>query len=85
MTQTTQPTDYPAGAGPLPTVPGVEVEHEWVQGKAGRIHIARAGDRSLPAIMLVHGFPQHWYSWRGVIGELAKEAHLVVPDLRGAG
>lgn len=86
MTQTTtQLSEYPAGAGPMPEVPGVDVTHEWYDGKAGRLHVARAGDPSLPAIMLVHGFPQHWYGWKGVIAELAKEAHLIVPDLRGAG
>lgn len=79
------PVDFPAGAGPLPEIPGVEVEHEFHQLPAGRFHVARIGDRSLPAIMLVHGFPQHWWGWRGVIAELAKEAHLIVPDLRGHG
>ncbi len=87
MTQSssTQPADYPPGAGPMPDVPGVHVDHEFYDLPSGRFHVARAGDRSLPAIMLVHGFPQNWYGWRGVIGELANEAHLIVPDLRGAG
>jgi pimeloyl-ACP methyl ester carboxylesterase len=86
MTQTsTTPSDYPPGAGPLPEIPGVEVEHEFYDLPGGRFHVARAGDRSLPAVLLVHGFPQHWYGWRGVIAELSKEAHLIVPDLRGAG
>lgn len=35
--------------------------------------------------MLVHGFPQHWWSWRGVAGALDGKAHLVLPDLRGSG
>ncbi len=83
--RTIQPLDYPAGAGPLPEVPGVEIEHEFYDLPAGRFHVARAGDRSLPAIVLVHGFPQHWWSWRGVIQELSQEAHLIVPDLRGSG
>lgn len=80
-----QPVDYPAGAGPLPEITGVAVEHEFYDLPAGRFHVARAGDRSLPAILLVHGFPQHWWSWRGVVQELAKDAHLIMPDLRGSG
>lgn len=82
---TLEPIDYPAGAGPMPLVPGVEIEHEFYDLPSGRFHVARAGDRSLPALLLVHGFPQHWWEWRGVIAALAGEAHLVVPDLRGSG
>ena len=80
-----QPVDYPAGAGPMPEIPGIAVEHEFYDLPAGRFHVARVGDRSLPAIMLVHGFPQHWWSWKGVVAELAEEAHLIIPDLRGSG
>jgi pimeloyl-ACP methyl ester carboxylesterase len=76
---------YPAGAGALPEIPGVAIEHEFYELPAGQFHVARAGDRTLPAIMLVHGFPQHWGCWRGVVEALAGEAHLVMPDLRGAG
>ncbi len=83
--RTIEPVDYPTGAGPMPSVPGVEIEHEFYDLPAGRFHVARAGDRSLPAVLLVHGFPQHWWSWRGVIQELAGEAHLIIPDLRGSG
>lgn len=75
----------PAGAGPLPALPGIAIEHEYVDLPAGRFHVARVGDRSKPAIMLVHGFPQSWWCWKGVIERLAGEAHLVLPDLRGAG
>lgn len=86
MSATSTSTEqYPAGAGPMPDVPGVDVQHEFHDLPAGRFHVARAGDPSLPAIMLVHGFPQHWWCWRGVIQQLAGEAHLVMPDLRGSG
>lgn len=80
-----QPADYPAGAGPLPEIPGARVTHEFIDLPSGRFHVARAGDPSLPAVLLVHGFPQHWWSWRGVVQELAGEAHLIMPDLRGSG
>lgn len=78
-------SQYPAGAGPMPEVPGLAVEHEFHDLPGGRFHVARAGDRSKPAIMLVHGFPQHWGCWQGVARELAADAHLVMPDLRGHG
>jgi pimeloyl-ACP methyl ester carboxylesterase len=87
MTQATavEASDHPAGSGPMPDVPGVAVEHEFYDLPAGRFHVARAGDRSLPAILLVHGFPQHWWCWHGVIAALAGEAHIIAPDLRGSG
>ncbi|MBO9532577.1 MAG: alpha/beta hydrolase [Solirubrobacteraceae bacterium] len=86
MSATTSTTAaFPAGAGPLPDVPGVEITHEFHDLPAGRFHVARAGDPSKPAIMLVHGFPQHWWCWHGVVQELAADAHLVMPDLRGYG
>jgi len=69
----------------MPALPGIEIEHEFLELPAGRFHVARAGDRSLPAVMLVHGFPQNWWCWRGVIERLAGEAHLIMPDLRGTG
>jgi pimeloyl-ACP methyl ester carboxylesterase len=35
--------------------------------------------------MLVHGWPQNWWSWRRVIPALAESFRVVVPDLRGHG
>lgn len=87
MTQSSksEPGAQPPGTPPMPDVPGVEVDHEYYDLPSVRMHVARVGDRSLPAILLVHGWPEHWWMWRGVLGELAKEAHLIVPDLRGHG
>ncbi len=33
--------------------------------------------------MLLHGWPQHWYEWREVIGPLAERYRVICPDLRG--
>ena len=35
--------------------------------------------------MLLHGWPQHWYEWREVIGPLAECYRVICPDLRGFG
>ena len=35
--------------------------------------------------MLLHGWPQHWYEWREVIGPLAERYRVICPDLRGFG
>ncbi|WP_245601910.1 alpha/beta fold hydrolase [Hamadaea tsunoensis] len=47
------------------------------------INYVRGG--SGPTLVLVHGFPQTWYEWRGLLPELAKHYTVIAPDLRGAG
>lgn len=47
-----------------------------------RLHVARSG--SGPAVVLLHGFPEFWYSWRHQIPALVDAGFSVVaPDLRG--
>jgi pimeloyl-ACP methyl ester carboxylesterase len=49
-----------------------------------RIHIAEQG--SGPLVVLCHGFPECWYSWRHQIPALAAAGfHAVAPDMRGYG
>ncbi|MFD7006144.1 alpha/beta fold hydrolase [Rhodococcus jostii] len=36
-------------------------------------------------MVLLHGFPQHWWEWRGVLPGLAAHYRVICPDLRGAG
>lgn len=67
----------------LPSLPGVD--HEFVDAGGLKTHVALAGDPAAPPIVLVHGWPQHWWCWRHVIGELAKERRVIAPDLRGHG
>ena len=47
------------------------------------MHVAEAGEGD--PVLLLHGFPQHWWAWRGVIPRLAENHRVIVPDLRGAG
>ena len=65
----------------FPPVPGVE--HRFVEASGLRMHVAEAGAGE--PLLLVHGWPQHWYQWRGVIQRLAGTRRLIVPDLRGFG
>jgi pimeloyl-ACP methyl ester carboxylesterase len=47
-----------------------------------RLHYVEAGTG--PLVVLLHGFPEFWYSWRRQIGPLAEAGyHVVAPDLRG--
>jgi haloacetate dehalogenase len=43
------------------------------------------GNRTKPALLLVHGFPQSHVMWHRVAQQLAKDYFLVMPDLRGYG
>jgi epoxide hydrolase 4 len=48
------------------------------------MHAAAAGPDDGPLVILLHGFPEFWYSWRHQIGPLAAAGyHVVTPDLRG--
>jgi pimeloyl-ACP methyl ester carboxylesterase len=65
----------------LPEIEGIM--HRFVDVDGLRVHVAEAGDG--PAVLLLHGWPQHWYMWRGVIERLAPQFRLIAPDLRGFG
>ena len=65
----------------FPPVHGVE--HRYVEAGGLRTHVAEAGDGE--PLLLLHGWPQHWYAWRGVMQRLAGSRRLIAPDLRGFG
>jgi pimeloyl-ACP methyl ester carboxylesterase len=58
--------------------------HRTVVANGISLHVAEAG--SGPPVILAHGFPELWYSWRHQIGVLAKAGYRVLaPDMRGYG
>lgn len=48
-------------------------------------HIVEAGDPGAPAVLLLHGWPQCWAAWRGVMQAGAGQARLLAVDLPGIG
>ena len=70
-----------------PAMPVLEgVEHSFHDLPTGvRLHLASAGPADAPPVLALHGWPQHWWAWRHVIGELRGEFRLLCPDLRGLG
>jgi pimeloyl-ACP methyl ester carboxylesterase len=66
----------------LPEVPGVD--HRIVETSRLRMHVALAGEAG-PPLVLLHGWPQHWYAWRHVIPPFAARYRVLCPDLRGLG
>jgi pimeloyl-ACP methyl ester carboxylesterase len=75
----------PASPGPAWQTDGTSIiTHQRVQTNGIRMHIGEAGTG--PLVVLLHGFPELWYSWRHQLPALAKAGyHAVAPDLRGYG
>lgn len=65
----------------MPDVPGVT--HEFVRVGDLTFHVAVAGQGD--PVVLLHGFPQHWYLWHRQIPVLSKHYRVICPDLRGFG
>jgi pimeloyl-ACP methyl ester carboxylesterase len=58
--------------------------HRSINANGIRLHIAEAGTG--PLVLLLHGFPEFWWSWRHQLVALADAGyHVVAPDLRGYG
>ena len=71
----------PGGAGPEPAswvdsaMP--EVTHRMIETNGIRLHVAEQGEG--PLVILCHGFPECWYSWRHQLPALAKAASVRWP------
>jgi pimeloyl-ACP methyl ester carboxylesterase len=63
------------------------IAHRFVDVGSGlSMHIAEAGAGTGPLVVLLHGFPECWYSWRHqLVGLAAAGYHVVAPDQRGYG
>lgn len=59
--------------------------HEFVTLEDVTLHYVSAGSRDKPLVLLLHGFPDIWFSWKYQILDLKKDFWVVVPDLRGYG
>jgi len=60
------------------------IEHRQIRVNGIQMHIAEQGTG--PLVILCHGFPETWYSWRHQIGPLADRGwHIIAPDQRGYG
>jgi pimeloyl-ACP methyl ester carboxylesterase len=59
------------------------VEHGYADSNGVKIHYAALGDKNAPLIVMIHGFPDFWYSWRHQMEALSKDYYVVALDLRG--
>ncbi|WP_331762529.1 alpha/beta hydrolase (plasmid) [Streptomyces sp. NBC_01420] len=64
--------------------PSAALRHRTVEAPAGRLHLVEQGTG--PLVLLVHGFPESWYSWRRQLPALASAGYRAVAlDVRGYG
>ena len=58
--------------------------HRTVQANGINLHLAEMGEG--PLVVMCHGFPESWYSWRHQLAALSAAGfHAVAPDMRGYG
>ncbi|XVF67766.1 hypothetical protein PTKIN_Ptkin10aG0148500 [Pterospermum kingtungense] len=64
-----------------------DIKHRRVWTNGIWMHIAEKGGEGRPVVLLIHGFPQLWSSWKYQINHLADDHgyHVVAPDMRGYG
>src|ERR1044071_8077961 len=68
----------------LPRKPMTGPTHRTIRSNGIDMHVAEQGTG--PLVVLCHGFPECWYSWRHQIQALAAAGfRAVAPDMRGYG
>ncbi len=56
-------------------------KHEYITTNGVKLHYVTQGEGTL--MLMLHGFPEFWYSWRHQIPEFAQDFRVVAIDLRG--
>ncbi|KAA6444016.1 alpha/beta fold hydrolase [Bacillus atrophaeus] len=61
-----------------------DIEFQYVKTNGVTLHVASAGPKDGPLVVLLHGFPEFWYGWKNQIKPLAEAGYrVIVPDQRG--
>ena len=58
------------------------IKHGYAKINGIQLHYAESGSGD-NLVILLHGFPEFWYSWRHQLTALGKRFHVVAPDMRG--
>ena len=74
-----QAVDSAAPASTL--LPGAE--DGFIDSNGVKIHYVSLGKNDNPLLVMIHGFPDFWYSWRAQMPALAKQFHVIAIDQRG--
>ena len=76
--------------GPPDTADAIELagpwRHRYVAANGARFHVAEVGAHEAPLVVLLHGFPEFWWTWRHQLPALADAGfRAAAMDLRGYG
>jgi len=62
---------------------------DFVQANSIRLHLVHnlsdtiSTNSKKPVIIMLHGFPEFWFAWEGIMRHLVNDYHIIVPDQRG--
>jgi pimeloyl-ACP methyl ester carboxylesterase len=65
----------------MPELEGAE--HHVLDVRGAQLHVAELG--SGPPVVLLHGWPEHWWTWHRLMPLLADSHRVLAPDMRGFG
>ncbi|HYM36058.1 MAG TPA: alpha/beta hydrolase, partial [Steroidobacteraceae bacterium] len=75
------------GCASTPAPSAIDIDQRVTNGYADsngvKIHYAALGKKSNPLIVMIHGFPDFWYTWRDQMQALSKDYYVVAMDQRG--
>ncbi|USG59461.1 alpha/beta hydrolase [Sneathiella marina] len=60
-----------------------EITHNITAISDIKIHYAESGRDKQDLVLLLHGFPEFWYTWRQQLPDIGERYHAVAPDMRG--
>ncbi|MBI1765187.1 MAG: alpha/beta hydrolase [Acidobacteria bacterium] len=60
-----------------------KVEHGYADSNGVKIHFAALGPNAAPLVVMIHGFPDFWFTWRDQMVALSKDYRVVAIDQRG--
>jgi pimeloyl-ACP methyl ester carboxylesterase len=67
-------------------VPRTEFRHSDIETSGLRMHVVEAGPADGDVVLMCHGFPESWYSWRHQLDALSAAGYrAIAPDMRGYG
>ncbi len=84
-----QPAEYPIGAenahGEIEMIGDVEATHWYADADGVTWHFVTTGDPSNEPFVLVHGFPESWFTFHNQMRDLADEFYCIAVDTLGNG
>ncbi|XP_002130027.2 epoxide hydrolase 4-like [Ciona intestinalis] len=64
----------------------VKVNHDFIQTESGnKFHYVHLGEKDKPLMIILHGFPDCWYTWRHMMKQYSDRYYVVLFEMRGYG